>query len=978
MSYLVRLSLCLTVAGLMPIAAPAAETPHWIWGANPKAQETELSRKFTLPDGVQRAAIRMAADFCTAAVIVNEETALVVEPYCQTQDLDVTKWIRRGENEIVIVGDAVPGPPAVALSLNVLHKDGRVEGIVTDDRWRSTDSKKLLGAADLGPVRPELWGIGRRPATVSPFENYEQWRQTLDKKTGPQTKFDTPPGFTVTTLRNAAEDEGSWIAMAFDPQGRLIVSREDKGLLRMTIAADRRSVTRVEPIDVDLKECRGLVFDGEYLLANANNSKAMYRLRLAEDGKAADLERLREFPGEVGHGRNDLALGPNGVLYSIHGDAVKPPGEPILDRTSPLRESRQGPPRKEAYLLKTDPRGKSWELVCTGLRNPYGVAVHPNGDVFTYDADNEFDMGTPWYRPTRIVQLLSGADFGYRAAGGQWPPRFPDRPDNGLPVIDVGRGSPTAAMFGTDLKFPSEYRAAMYALDWSYGRVLAVHLAPRGGGYRAALEVFLQGRPLNVTDVAAGPDGAMYLITGGRKTQSALYRVEFTGKIEPPPAESQHERDCAKFAAVQRKIRQQLEKFHGVADHADDVVELALKHLGDADPTVRYAARVIAEQTNDSPDVMALGYIDDARAQTAMRVALARVNDADLALKLSALLVPPRPEDGIDDRFEALFLLQRCFAQSPETASDRNRWMPDAILDAIESARGAPRQVGVYGDSDEFVRRAALFLGELGAPEAVTAAAPLLDDEKQENRLLALLALRNQTAGWTPEIRRRYFETLRDGVRFVGGQGMPEFLDKLKTDAVATLSEQEKDQFADLLKPAAIADEPLPPPRKKLQEWKLEDLSPAYADGGTAGDAKRGETIFRDALCSRCHRSGLTGPAVGPDLTFVARRFSRRDMLDSILAPSRAVAEQYRNAQVTTVDGHVHTGRVLTEGDFRSEKLRLNTDPLRPGKVVEVDKKEIEEYRLTDTSPMPQGLLDSFTLDDVRDLLAYLESGATQ
>ena len=69
----------------------------------------------------------------------------------------------------------------------------------------------------------------------------------------------------------------------------------------------------------------------------------------------------------------------------------------------------------------------------------------------------------------------------------------------------------------------------LFILDWTYGRILAVHLLPRGAGYRAAAETFLKGRPLNVTDLAVGPDGALYLVTGGRKTQSALYRIAYTG-----------------------------------------------------------------------------------------------------------------------------------------------------------------------------------------------------------------------------------------------------------------------------------------------------------------------------------------------------------------------------------------------------------------------------------------------------------------
>ena len=166
------------------------------------------------------------------------------------------------------------------------------------------------------------------------------------------------------------------------------------------------------------------------------------------------MRLLREFPGRVGHGRNDLALGADGLIYSMHGDSVDLPTRNVSDRTSPFREARRGRTTSEGYLIRTDRDGQQWEVVSAGLRNPYGIGVHPNGDLFTYDADAEFDMGTPWYRPTRIVQLRSGADFGWRGVTGQWPPYFPDHPDNALPTLDIGRGSPTAVAFGTASNFP--------------------------------------------------------------------------------------------------------------------------------------------------------------------------------------------------------------------------------------------------------------------------------------------------------------------------------------------------------------------------------------------------------------------------------------------------------------------------------------------------------------------------------------------
>lgn len=950
-------------------------TPQWVIGAGEQAKPCRLSKSFSIDDPAQRAELKLAADFSTAAVTFNGQAVLSVEPYCPLQVLDVTRHLRRGRNELILSITPVDGPAAAAVSLTVIGRDGTATTIASDESWSGAESR--------GVVPPEQWGLGRRSAEISPFDNYEQWRQADANDSDKGPGFWIAPGFDVSRVRQAAFDEGSWIALAFDPQGRATISREDSGLLRMTLAADRRTVTRVEPINVDLPECRGLLYVDNRLYANANNARSIYRLRIDEEGLAHDLERLREFPGGVGHGRNDLALGPDGLVYSIHGDSVEAPGTPIVDRTSPFRESRRGPPRQEGYVVRCDRDGKQWELVCTGLRNPYGIAFNKFGDLFTFDADNEYDMGTPWYRPTRIVQLVSGADYGYRTSQGRWPPEFPDRPDNGLPTIDVGRGSPTAVMFGMQLDFPSPYREALFVLDWAYGRVLAVHLAPRGAGYRAALELFLQGKPLNVTDLAVGPDGAMWLITGGRKTRSALYRVARKASIVPTPAPSRHEQDAAEFAAQKRDLRLKLEALHVNPSETD--ARAAWIHLADPDPMIRHAARIAVEQ-RPKQELFARHSMQTAsdagggeplpiRARLELFQSLARSGDPNRAARLvDELLELPSVDLDLSGRFAIAFLHAECLAVAPKDVAGRSddvirqlaRFWPDP---AAEGLRVSP-----YGTNLELRRRLARLLADLEDPALVDrVATSLLIGAEQQDRLLGLLTLSNARRGWAPGSRRAFFTALRDARQFTGGEGLPTFLERLRTDSVATLSDPERVAVEDLLAPSVADDEPLPPPRRVVAEWRLNDLRPLAERDALRGDAQRGATIFREALCSRCHRAGASGPAVGPDLTFVARRFGRSDLLEAIVEPSRSVAENYRNLTVVTDSGRVLVGRLASAGDFRGEKLRLNVDPLRPGQVVEIDKKEVAQQRLDDTSPMPKGLLDGFTREEIADLLAFLE-----
>jgi hypothetical protein len=120
---------------------------------------------------------------------------------------------------------------------------------------------------------------------------------------------------------------------------------------------------------------------------------------------------------------------------------------------------------------------------------------------------------------------------------------------------------------------------------------------------------------------------------------------------------------------------------------------------------------------------------------------------------------------------------------------------------------------------------------------------------------------------------------------------------------------------------------------------------------------------------------GQQGMPLGPELTSLARRFSRQDIVRSILEPSQVIAENYRSQHVVTTSGKVIEGRVFHTGDYRSPTLKIATDPMFPGKLIEIPKSEIEEYSWSATSYMPSGLLDTLSREEIHDLLAYIESG---
>ena len=163
---------------------------------------------------------------------------------------------------------------------------------------------------------------------------------------------------------------------------------------------------------------------------------------------------------------------------------------------------------------------------------------------------------------------------------------------------------------------------------------------------------------------------------------------------------------------------------------------------------------------------------------------------------------------------------------------------------------------------------------------------------------------------------------------------------------------------------------PKGPPRKVVQEWTTADLQSLLAQVSKGRNFARGRDLFVEAQCAACHRYGDRGGMIGPDLTAVSTRFKRQDILESSTEPSKVLSEQYMNTSIETVEGKVHVGRIVEE---TPEKVVLRKNPLEPDTIT-IKKTDIESRSPSKISPMPAGLLNTLTKEEILDLLAYLES----
>jgi putative heme-binding domain-containing protein len=792
-------------------------------------------------------------------------------------------------------------------------------------------------------------------APVPVDEDYNQWKRALTNSATAAAHITAPPGFKVELVRSAAADEGSWVALAFDPRGRIVIAREDRGLLRLT--PGNNGPIRVEAINTNLLECRGLLFAHGALYANANNSKGLYRLRdLDGDDQFEEVQLLKATSGGVGHGRNQLALGPDGMIYSIHGDDVGLPRDDV-STNSPLRhyaEDRLLPCEWDkhlfnasakmpfGHLIRTDRDGRSWELVAGGLRNPYGIDFNESGDLFTFDADMEWDAGMPWYHPTRVLHLVPGGDYGWRRGTGVLPDWSPDT----LPsAVDIGLGSPTAVKFGTKSNFPEPWKSALFILDWAYGRIHAVHLQPRGTSYAGKAEVFLNGRPLNVTGIDFGSDGAMYFITGGRRTQSGLYRVSST------------------TTESTTKVRDSI-RSRGTSQRTS--LTDIWNGLDDSDHWTRYAARVELEMWPVAEwRERALTERRTTAALTAL-LALARVSGPDANELQATILIRlrqlSRPALTAEQKLIAVRALAVCFIRmgKPDATTTRE-------LKEVWEAQ--------YPGTDARVNQSLCeLLVYLGSSNVIARTLPLIDRAKtQEEKLHYLFMLRLVKSGWTLDERRSYFTWLaRARQEFHGAKMLPTALNYIRADAETTLSDAERAALADVL---AALDRPAAPApvqavqRPFVKQWTMADFD-AAAVSQRDGDRARGQRLFTEIGCAQCHRVGNEGGLAGPDLTAVGARFDRRALLESIIEPSRVIADVYRSVTISTKSGAIHDGRVVSENP---RGVILASNPADPDQQERISTQEIVSRRISDVSPMPEGLLNTLNRDEILDLLAWME-----
>lgn len=520
---------------------------EWIWApphqkdAVPERATCHFRRTFEVSDP-QQAQITIAADD-RYELFLNGQRLGIGESAKQFKTYEIGPRLKRGRNTLAVRVTNLRGPTA-ALAARVLVRNGEQwVDFSTNEKWSA--NLNVLPLWQTPFYNDRRWPAARSFGKLGETVPWDREEGVASQQQDQGNRFSISKEFEVVKLLEG-ELTGSLIAMAFNEFGHIIASREGGPLILIYKSDPQGSYDQVRVYCDKVTNAHGiLALNGDvYVTAEGPDGNGLYRLSDTDrDGTLEKVQTLLQFKSSVSeHGVHGLTLGPDGYLYVVLGNHAKPLVE--YAKSSPHRNAYEGEllrPRYEdpsghangvkapgGVVIRTDTNGRAAELVAGGLRNAFDLTFSPDGELFVHDSDMESDLGTTWYRPTRLLHVAAGGEYGWRSGWAKWPEFYFDS----LPAaVETDRGSPTGGAVYDHFMFPIRYHGALFLADWSEGRILAVRLKRTGATYVGQAEVFLTGTPLNVCDLEVGPDGALYFITGGRGTQGGVYRVAWRGQV---------------------------------------------------------------------------------------------------------------------------------------------------------------------------------------------------------------------------------------------------------------------------------------------------------------------------------------------------------------------------------------------------------------------------------------------------------------
>lgn len=724
-----------------------------------------------------------------------------------------------------------------------------------------------------------------------------------------------------------------------------------------------------------------------------------------QDGIAAGREDLIDGMNptpSAGNGLNDhipanFHLGIDGYLYMAVGQkgiygAVGPDGVRF--------EMREG------GVLRMRPDATALEIHSRGVRNILDLAMTSEDEIFAYDND---DHTKTW--KVKLIHMVDGGYYGF-----PWDIK-PPRPYILGGILEFAGGAPTGSLAYTEDALPPEYRDNVILCDWGRRTVQRVRLIREGATYRAesVQDLIPAGpndfRPVGIT---TSSDGMSFYIAdwnfAGWKQKmevGRLLKLTWTGRNSSTTKPAW----CLP-AALGREVETSLEDLVSALSHPSRSVRLLAQRRivargASAIPRLRSFVRDSAaspigrrhalwaldalDTTSGAPGevlgllgdpelrveairelgsrrveaasqpIAALCKDPDARVRFRAATALGRIADPARVPELLQALADPDPLV----RYAAFTALRRTGEKYPAA------WNP--IGAGLSSDDPLVRRGTVMSMRDVYdnavVRALGAFAHDPGqAPEERAAAVAALADLERMPPPWDGRWWRNGPYAFAednPKVGPRIDRTLD----WSGTAMVQEALRAALNDPSPLVRARAAERPVSLVSPAVGAGTPEASPSRRLNLPPAAPEPYALFAARNSGDPVRGQAVFLDPVrggCVRCHRLRGEGGNLGPDLGGVGSKYDRAFLIESILYPSRQIAEGFAQTMVRTKSGRILSGLV------RSETPEALTLVDSEGACRELRTSEIDLRKVSDVSLMPENLQAALSHEEFADLIAFL------
>ncbi len=671
----------------------------------------------------------------------------------------------------------------------------------------------------------------------------------------------------------------------------------------------------------------------------------------------------------------------------------------------------------EGGIFRCTADGKNLRRIARGFWNPFGICVRADGEIFAADND-------PGERPPcRLLHIVEGGDYGYQQSYGP-EAHHPFVAWNGelrgtLPMIQPTGEAPCGILpLGRGLLVPS----------WSDHRIDFFLLRRKGASFAADRMALVHGgryfRPGCIAS-ADGPEGGngrmrtWYLTdwVDGRyeahgfgrlwKLTIDLDKADWTGTLDPDPV-SEHAQLASELThGTITKDRHALLQLAQDEDAflvraaltalsreattwkpedimgwpaADRIQAVQALKLANADPEV-WIRLFLADEVSDV-QFETLRWIADAGLKAFLPDVETMLNRSDLdyhrfeAAIATWNILSGKPEAGIRN---PELLLTRVLdpESSPKLRAYALRLLPTLPLSAPQEGVSPVQEFppgltlellqNLLSVNDETLSLEVVRTLAQNPPIAASILSDIAADSLQNDTLRAeavagLAAVAEQHTDLLLQLAADSHLLIREEALRCLRSGRYSFEQKRHLVTIATNYPESADAVQAVLLPTTLTVGR--PPVTDTKAWLAE------LDAVTSPvDVESGRRIFyhaRVAQCSNCHRHSGRGNVVGPDLSQVGNRKDRTWLLQSILEPGLQMAPEYQPRTIVLNDGRTFTGIRLRS--YTHETIRDSH-----GQNLTFNRDDIESMVESAVSFMPAGIVNSLTIRELRDLMAFLE-----